>query len=554
MSYTVTTKPNRSQYDCSADFANTAFDKGYSYLIRKNGDNYEAVSGATGRLVYGGSDDEGGVDGSDDAAVIAAVLAAVSSGVVLLNGVAFDLTQFGDIPEDVQVHCSYNAEYHVYINSADSSGSPYTFSVGSGVNVGYYLAADSEGRICFTSTNISSIFNSVAQNNTVIYLNPLSAELLNSITISHKANITIEADRASLLWSTMDDAFIEITQSSNINIRGLWLKGDADGAKHEQRGIQMFDHCSNILIENNQVENMGYDGILALYTVNNLKILNNDVIGCQDDGINPGGGGGNEEGIGQTVVSGNYIANSGSDGLHLSDRSRQTIATNNFIVNCNYGISIYNSSYNIISNNIITGCRYGIGTVFGLCPGLTISDNLINETTVGAGISLNGHGAHFSSVTGNKILYPAAYGIDIGASNNINIDDNTIKGGTRAIYISAYLVTVTNNNIWAPTNYGIVVSGVGTGNCTVIGNLIEYGCASGAIYISSSFNTVSQNILRTVGAGIIEPTTYGADYNIFSQCSSDKPIMLTGEHTSISQSWNGTTLINYMVGGVEKLP
>jgi parallel beta-helix repeat protein len=385
-------------------------------------------------------------------------------------------------------------------------------------------------------------------------LNPLSAELLNSITISHKANITIEADRASLLWSTMDDAFIEITQSSNINIRGLWLKGDADGAKHEQRGIQMFDHCSNILIENNQVENMGYDGILALYTVNNLKILNNDVIGCQDDGINPGGGGGNEEGIGQTVVSGNYIANSGSDGLHLSDRSRQTIATNNFIVNCNYGISIYNSSYNIISNNIITGCRYGIGTVFGLCPGLTISDNLINETTVGAGISLNGHGAHFSSVTGNKILYPAAYGIDIGASNNINIDDNTIKGGTRAIYISAYLVTVTNNNIWAPTNYGIVVSGVGTGNCTVIGNLIEYGCASGAIYISSSFNTVSQNILRTVGAGIIEPTTYGADYNIFSQCSSDKPIMLTGEHTSISQSWNGTTLINYMVGGVEKLP
>jgi hypothetical protein len=66
------------------------------------------------------------------------------------------------IPENVKVACSYQDEYYEYINSADSSGSPYTVEVGAGVNVDNYIAKDSENRICFTSTNCASIINTIS--------------------------------------------------------------------------------------------------------------------------------------------------------------------------------------------------------------------------------------------------------------------------------------------------------------------------------------------------------------------------------------------------------
>jgi len=142
----------------------------YSYKVSSDGLGWYRVYGSNGAALTA-------YDGTNSTLVTDALLGDMTSGALFLDEVAFDLDLLSSIPEDVRVICLYEDEYWEYINSADSSGSPYTISVGSGVNVGYYLAADSEGRICFTSTNISSIFNSVAQNNTVIYLNPLSAEL-----------------------------------------------------------------------------------------------------------------------------------------------------------------------------------------------------------------------------------------------------------------------------------------------------------------------------------------------------------------------------------------
>jgi streptogramin lyase len=85
------------------------------------------------------------------------VLANITDGVVFGKGVAFDLALMNSIPENVKVACSYQDEYYEYINSADSSGSPYTVEVGAGVNVDNYIAKDSENRICFTSTNCTYI-------------------------------------------------------------------------------------------------------------------------------------------------------------------------------------------------------------------------------------------------------------------------------------------------------------------------------------------------------------------------------------------------------------
>jgi hypothetical protein len=90
------------------------------------------------------------------------VLGNITDGVVYGKGVAFDLALMNSIPANVKVACSYQDQYCEYINSADSSGSPYTVEVGAGLNNGYYTAKDSENRICFTSTNASSVMNSAS--------------------------------------------------------------------------------------------------------------------------------------------------------------------------------------------------------------------------------------------------------------------------------------------------------------------------------------------------------------------------------------------------------
>ncbi len=66
------------------DMERTAHEKTASYIIRKNDSYYEAIKGGTataaGTVVYGGSLNEGGTDGTDAAAVINAALANLTAG------------------------------------------------------------------------------------------------------------------------------------------------------------------------------------------------------------------------------------------------------------------------------------------------------------------------------------------------------------------------------------------------------------------------------------------------------------------------------------------
>lgn len=121
----------------------------YSYKVSSDGLGWYRV--------FRGSDGSAqtSYDGTNSTTVVETLLGDMTSGALFLDGVAFDLDSLSVIPEDVRVICLYEDEYWEYINSADSSGSPYTVSVGSGVNNGYYLAQDSEGRICYVDTDSS---------------------------------------------------------------------------------------------------------------------------------------------------------------------------------------------------------------------------------------------------------------------------------------------------------------------------------------------------------------------------------------------------------------
>jgi len=97
-------------------------------------------------------------------------LSVTSSGVVFLKQVAFDLALMNNIPASVSVVENVNGRERTFINSTDSLGSPYTVTV-EGAN---YFAQDTEHRIYLTSTNSTSLIDSVktqAPINSTIKLN-----------------------------------------------------------------------------------------------------------------------------------------------------------------------------------------------------------------------------------------------------------------------------------------------------------------------------------------------------------------------------------------------
>jgi len=58
-------------------------EKPASYIIRKNGNYYEAINGSTGKIDFGGANNAGGVSGSDAAAVIQQAINNMSNGQTL---------------------------------------------------------------------------------------------------------------------------------------------------------------------------------------------------------------------------------------------------------------------------------------------------------------------------------------------------------------------------------------------------------------------------------------------------------------------------------------
>lgn len=66
-------------------YGDAAFEKSASYIIRKNGSYYEAINGSTGKIDYGGSNNAGGVDGTDASTVIQTTITALSNGGTILR-------------------------------------------------------------------------------------------------------------------------------------------------------------------------------------------------------------------------------------------------------------------------------------------------------------------------------------------------------------------------------------------------------------------------------------------------------------------------------------
>ena len=119
-------------------------------------------------------------------------LSSGNGGKLLLKNVAFNLSLADSIPVGVTVVCNYGGQEYKYINPSSSAGSPYTVSVGQGLNVGYYVAEDAQNRIAFSSTNASTIITNIMIAGSKIQFNTGIFDFGTSPIIVNQHGVTIQ--------------------------------------------------------------------------------------------------------------------------------------------------------------------------------------------------------------------------------------------------------------------------------------------------------------------------------------------------------------------------
>ena len=297
----------------------------HAWLIGAYSDGtYYAINGGTwDNMVAGVGSTAWATYKTNSTKITELVLDSTTSGSIYMKDVAFDMNLFDDIPEGVRVICSYNAEYWEYINSADSSGSPYTVSVGSGVNNGYYLAQDKEGRICWLSINASYVINLVTVNGGLIFIRNGVYPLDSSILYYDNSKIVGES------WDTI------LVLQDNVDLPVIAGSGSFTG---DDSGNE------NVVIQNLQIDGNAV-GQTELYTPNGIEYSG--------------------------LVNGLF------DNLYVHDCK--------FCGFCDYGSHYVRQGENIvIQNSRVEDCPEGV--TFTFIKKLDVHDNIFEGMTLGAAI------------------------------------------------------------------------------------------------------------------------------------------------------------------------
>jgi nitrous oxidase accessory protein len=185
-----------------------------------------------------------------------------------------------------------------------------------------------------------------------------------------------------------------------------------------------------------------------------------------------------------------------------------------------YGIGIRGSNCNI-TGNIIEKCREGI-TSSASVHSVTISKNIIRDTTAGMGILFIYAAPHHITITDNNITN-TTYGIGVQGGHSYVISGNNVIDNGGGIGIRGSDSTITGNNVTSNTGEGINIDG---SNNTISGNYVadnKVGVTfSGSkttdnIFYSNSFDNdqnvqiTSTNYTEAWGNGAVG--NYWSDYN-----------------------------------------
>ena len=387
-------------------------------------------------------------------------------------------------------------------------------------------------------------------------------------TITLNSNITIEGEGPTTILKRIDNCtdplaqILRLLNVDNVKIRNLTLDGNRANnlmgahAEPQMSNISLEGTTSNCSIENCNIIESVRTGIHMTTTCLRNKILNNNIIGGDHDGIEAAG---DYNIIAKNVIEGfNDPLTTGFNpsGIELETRSRHTTVMGNTLKNCWYGIDndgatdlenicntisentiedsikigirVYYAPSNTIGNNTVLGGEVGI-SVIGYSPETTVIGNTIRDCTV-EGLTLD-H-SYEASAIGN-IIKNCYDGLNLKRMEDGLVAGNVIVDNERlGINITHYAAEyslynyVIGNKITGTHSTAAVAVGAGDNENVIIENdlrrvtgVVILDNGTGTIIDSNEGNVGRYQTTANAWAGYAGPTgtaTNGARTIVYS--------------------------------------
>jgi len=174
------------------------------------------------------------------------------------------------------------------------------------------------------------------------------------------------------------------------------------------------------------------------------------------------------------VISDNEISNSRMFGIWLGPRADNNVVFGNKIVNCSYGIELFESSHNGVTNNTIVS-QLPV-TAVGIAVDAAYGNKAVNNTISGNNVTHCGLGVYVgplmfglrdagvytqNRIIGNTIVNASRHwddsGIYLGLADSNDVKSNVIINSSMGIYLVGSANNTVDNNIIANSSVGIVL-------------------------------------------------------------------------------------------------
>jgi parallel beta-helix repeat protein len=202
------------------------------------------------------------------------------------------------------------------------------------------------------------------------------------------------------------NGIVDERNNTVIDGTGYTLQGNLGGY-----GLNLTD-ISNVTIKN--IDITGFGSGICLNSSSNVVLLNNNVTGSINDGIDVSNSSSN-------TLSGNDISGNSHDGIYLSAYSSyNTLSGNNVSKNLQIGIEV-NSSSNTLLGNIVTKNSYSGFSLWG-SNNIVSCNNIYDNPDYGLYLESTSS----NSVTGNNITGNNITGNGVGIKGSPNNQNNAI--------------------------------------------------------------------------------------------------------------------------------
>jgi len=339
---------------------------------------------------------------------------------------------------------------------------------------------------------------------------PSGTYLCSTITLV-SSDTHIFGDKKSVikLKNSVDVDLLDLSNFDNITISDLTFDGNKANQTVDVNSVCVRgDGCSNVILQNCTIKNSALSGI-NIRNSDGVKVVNNIFTDC---------------GTKNSVNSGDamYLAFNTND--YVSGNTVTNPARIGIIIKGSAGPTATNST--VIGNYVINSGENGIGTEDGNAR-ILIANNVVVDAgdnvfaSTKAGIVVGETGEKIT-VSGNIIHNPGSYGIEVvhGADETIVSGNSITSSGSTGIFATAVdgsggldNLLITGNNITTTVLDGIYISAAATNplvaanlntNISILSNVIR-SAARDCIVCSAMLDfNISNNTIHstTTGAGI----------------------------------------------------